>query len=339
VLRSSSARTARVAAVASLALLAAACSSSTSSVTPSSSGSPTPTVVHVSMGIEPWIGYAPWYIAAVKGYFAKHNLNVNIVNFQTDADRNTALLAGKTDVSNIDTGRTVQFAAKSQSATPILIEDASTGADAILSDKSISTAADLKGQSVAYEFGTTSDLLLHYYLLKNNMANSDVKSVNIPAANAGSLIIAGKSKVAVTYEPYITEATSGSHGANTHVFFSSKDAPGLISDYLVANPTWLKANAQAAKDLILAWDDAIAYFNSNRADAVAIMAKGVGATPDSLTTTLAGVKLYSVADNKSMLASGKLAASFQSIGKTYVSMGTIPAPQDFTKVVDLSFLP
>jgi len=340
VLRSSSARrTAKVAAVAGLALLAAACSSNSATPTPSNSTSAAPVVVNVSMGIEPWIGYAPWYIAEAKGYFTAHNLKVNIVNFQTDADRNTALLAGKSDVSNIDTGRTVQFAAKGLAATPLLIEDASTGADAILSDKSISTAAQLKGQSVAYEFGTTSDLLLHYYLLKNNMANTDVKSVNIPAANAGSLIIAGKSKVAVTYEPYITEATSGAHGANTHVFFSSKDAPGLISDYLVANPTWLAANAQAAKDLILAWDDAITYFSTNRADAVAIMAKGVGATPESLTATLAGVKLYSVADNKAMLASGELAQSFQSIGQTYVSMGTIPAPQDFAKVVNLTFLP
>ena len=329
-------RTARVILAGGLALLVAACSSTTSTGGPSSSA---PTVTNVSMGIEPWIGYAPWYIAAAKGYFTKHNLNVNIVNFQQDADRNTALLAAKTDVSNIDTGRTVQFAAKGQGATPILIEDASTGADAILSDTSISTAAQLKGQTVAYEFGTTSDLLLHYYLLKNNLSSSDITSTNVPAANAGSLIIANKAKVAVTYEPYISEATSGAHGASVHVFFSSAGAPGLISDYLVANPAWLKANPTAARELILAWDDAITYFNTNRADAVAIMAKGVGATPDSLTSTLAGVKLYSVADNKSMSASGELAASYLSIGQTYVSMGTITAPADFSKVVDLSYLP
>jgi len=329
-------RTARVIVASGLALLAAACSSTTSTNNPSAG---VPSVTNVKMGIEPWIGYAPWYIAAAKGYFTKHNLNVTIVNFQQDADRNTALLADQTDVSNIDTGRTVQFAAKGLGATPLLIEDASTGADAILSDKSISTATQLKGETVAYEFGTTSDLLLHYYLLKNNLKASDVISTNVPAANAGSLIIANKAKVAVTYEPYISEATSGAHGANVHVFFSSAQAPGLISDYLVANPTWLKANGTAAKELIQAWDDAITYFATNRADAIAIMAKGVGATPDSLTSTLAGVKLYSVADNKSMASSGELAASFQSIGQTYVSMGTITAPADFAKVVDLSYLP
>ncbi len=68
------------------------------------------TLVPVSMGTEPWIGYAPWYIAQQEGYFTKYGLKVNIVNFEEDADRNAALVAGKTDVSNIDTGRTVQFA-------------------------------------------------------------------------------------------------------------------------------------------------------------------------------------------------------------------------------------
>ena len=64
----------------------------------------------VSMGTEPWIGYAPWYIAQQEGYFTKYGLKVNIVNFEEDADRNAALVAGKTDVSNIATGRTIQFA-------------------------------------------------------------------------------------------------------------------------------------------------------------------------------------------------------------------------------------
>ena len=45
----------------------------------------------VSMGTEPWIGYAPWYIAQQEGYFTKYGLKVNIVNFEEDADRNAAL--------------------------------------------------------------------------------------------------------------------------------------------------------------------------------------------------------------------------------------------------------
>ncbi len=59
------------------------------------SGAGASSLVSVSMGTEPWIGYAPWYIAQQEGYFTKYGLKVNIVNFEEDADRNAALVAGQ----------------------------------------------------------------------------------------------------------------------------------------------------------------------------------------------------------------------------------------------------
>ncbi len=312
----------------------AACSSS-----PSSAGSGGTQLSSVTMGIEPWIGYAPWYIAQQEGYFAKHGLSVTITNFQQDADRNTALLAGQTNVSNIDTGRTIQFAAKGQPGVPLLLEDASVGADAMMSVNSISTAAQLKGQAVAYEYGTTSDLLLHYYLLQNHMPFNSITSVNVPAADAGTLLIAGKNKVVVTYQPYISEATSSpAGGAKVHVFFSSAQAPGLISDFLVANKTWLAGHAKEARELIAAWSDSITYFTTHRTQAIAIMAKGVGATPASLASTLAGVKLYSVAENLSLVSSGQLASTYLNIGNTLKAMGQISNPVQLNSVANFSYL-
>ncbi len=295
-------------------------------------------LTQVSMGIEPWIGYAPWYIAQQEGYFAKHGLKVNIVNFQQDADRNAALVADQTNVSNIDTGRTIQFANQHAPAVPLILEDDSNGADAIMSVKSISTAAQLRGQTVAYEFGTTSDLLLHYYLLKHNMSFKSVKSVNVPAADAGTLLIAGKDKVVVTYQPYISEATSNPNGSKVHVFFSSAQAPGLISDFLVANKSWLAGHATQARELVMAWNDSITYFHTHRKQAVAIMAKGVGATPSSLASTLSGVLLYSVAQNLSLVSSGKLAKEYLDIGKTLQAMGQIKHPVPLGSVADFKFL-
>jgi NitT/TauT family transport system substrate-binding protein len=289
------------------------------------------------MGIEPWIGYAPWYIAQKEGYFKKHGLTVNIVNFQQDADRNSALVAGRTDVSNIDTGRTIQFATKHLPAVPLLLVDDSNGADAIMSTKQISSASQLKGQSVAYEYGTTSDLLLHYFLLQHHMSFNSVKSVNVPAADAGTLLIAGKDKVVVTYEPYISEATSH-NGANVHVFFSSKQAPGLISDFLVANKSWLAGHATQAKELVQAWSDAISFYHTHTKQAVQIMAAGIGATPASLTSVLKGVILYSVAQDQSLVKSGQLAKEYLDIGKTLTAMKQIPKPVSLSSVANFSFL-
>jgi NitT/TauT family transport system substrate-binding protein len=298
-----------------------------------------PALAKVTMGIEPWIGYAPWYIAQKKGFFKACGVDVSIINFQTDADRNAALIAGKTNVSNIDTGRTIQFVELQKAPIKLLaIEDASVGADAVLASKTITSPKQVAGQSVAYESGTTSDLLLHYMLRKFGIPFSKIKQVSAPAASAGTLLIAGKVPVAVTYEPYISNATShGSHGA--HVLFSSKNAPGLISDFLVTTQGWLGSHSAEAKALMCSWNKATAYYVSNRKDAVAIMAAGVGSKVADLAPTLAGVTIYTIPANKRLLKSGELAKEYLGIGQTLKAQGVVKATVPFSKVANFSYQP
>lgn len=320
-----------------LASLLALTAAATLGAVEAASASKRPTTVAVSMGIEPWIGYAPWYIAQKEGYFTKYGLKVNIVNFQQDAYRNSALIAGRTDVSNIDTGRTIVFGSEKLPAVPLLLVDDSNGADAIMSVKSITKPAQLKGQTIAYEFGTTSDLLLHYYLLQHHMAFDSIRPINVPAADAGTLLIAGKDKVVVTYQPYIAEAITG-HSSNVHVFYSSRQAPGLISDFLVANKSWLAGHGKQAHELIEAWNAAITFYHQHTKQAVAIMAAGIGATPASLKSVLPGVIVYSVAQNEALIRSGKLAKEYLSIGRTLTAMKQVPRPVALSSVANFSYL-
>jgi NitT/TauT family transport system substrate-binding protein len=300
-------------------------------------GSAAPALIKINMGTEPWIGYGPWWIAQKEGYFQKHGLNVNIVNFQTDADRDSSLIAGRTDVSNEPTNGIIRFDSTGKAhLKAVIFEDASLGADAILSTKSITTPQQLIGKTVAYEQGTTSDLLIHYLLQVNHIPFSKIKVVNAPAADAGTLLIAGKVDVAVTYQPYISNATSGPNAGNVHVLYSSKQAPGLISDYLSATASWLAGHQAVVKDLVAAWNDSMNYFASHRASAVAIMATGVGATPSSLASTLAGVKLYTIAENQQLLSSGALQSQYNGIGKTMKAQGAISSLTPFSSVVDFS---
>jgi NitT/TauT family transport system substrate-binding protein len=295
-------------------------------------------LIKINMGTEPWIGYGPWWIAQKQGYFQKHGLNVNIVNFQTDGDRDSALIAGRTDVSNEPTNGIIRFDSTGKANLKALIfEDASLGADAVLAKKGITSPKQLIGKTVAYEQGTTSDLLIHYLLQVNHIPFSKIKVVNAPAADAGTLVIAGKVDVGVTYQPYISNATSG-RGAATgvHVLYSSAQAPGLISDFLAANASWLGSHQAVVKDLVAAWKDSINYFLTHRTSAVAIMAAGVGATPGSLTSTLAGVKLYSIAENQALFKSGALAKQYNGIGKTMKSQGVIKSLTPFGTAVDFS---
>ena len=56
------------------------------------------------VGIEPWLGYGQWHVAAKKGLFAAQGLSdVQIVNFNEDKDINAALASGQLDAANIAT--------------------------------------------------------------------------------------------------------------------------------------------------------------------------------------------------------------------------------------------
>lgn len=293
----------------------------------------------VKLGTEPWIGYGPWWIAQKQGFFAREGVNVQIVNFQQDADRNAALASGQTPFSNIDTGRTVQMVENNHlKIRLLLLLDDSEGADAMLSVNSIKTLNGLRGQRIAYEQGTTSDLLLHYALRKAGIPFSAIHPVFLPAADAGTALIAGRVNAAVTYEPYISNATQG-HGANVHVLYSSAQVPGLIGDYLVGNLSFVQAHPDITRRLLRAWNDAMSYWATHRAAGASIMAAGVGSSVADLQSTLAGVKIYSVAQNLALLRSGEIARRYSLVGQTLMSQGVIKSPVAAGQVVDLSYLP
>ena len=293
----------------------------------------------VKLGTEPWIGYGPWWIAQKQGFFTKEGVNVQIVNFQQDADRNAALASGQTPYSHIDTGRTIQMVANNKLKIRLfLLLDDSEGADAMLSIKRIKTLTDLKGQRIAYEQGTTSDLLLHYALHKVGIPFNSIHPIYLPAADAGTALIAGRVNVAVTYEPYISNATHG-HGSNVHVLYSSAQVPGLIGDYLVGNLSFAQAHPDITRRLLRAWNDAMNFWAAKPAQGTSIMAAGVGSSVADLQATLRGVKIYSVKQNLTLQQTGAIGARYSLVGQTLLSQGIIKSPVPAGQVVDLSYLP
>ena len=311
-------------------------STSSTSATPTAltaSTQPTPGTT-IKMGIEPWIGYGPWYIAQAMGYFKQNGLNVQIVNFGTDALRESAYAAGKTDVSNMPTHTVLLFEQQGIDAKAILAMDESLTADAVLALPPITSIAQLKGQKVAYEQGTTSDILIHYALAANGMSEKDIQVVPVNASAAGTALLAGRVKAAVTYEPYVTAALH--QGAK--IIYAAAEDPGLVSDMLVAHTALIKDNPGALVALAKSWGEAIDYYNSNTAAAQAIIAKGVGANASDLATSFKGVKLYSLSDNVTQLTGPFVTKVMPDVEKAALASGFLTKSVDPKAIVDAAFV-
>jgi NitT/TauT family transport system substrate-binding protein len=297
----------------------------------------TPEAGSVKIGLEPWLGYGQWHIAAKKGFFKAVGLDdVELVNFTQDADLNGALASGKLDASNIATHTSMAMAAAGLPIKIVLLLDVSMTADAMLSNGDVNSVAELKGKSVAYEEGTTSDILLNYALAKNGMTIADITKVPMPAADAGTALIAGRVPVAVTYEPYISLAKAQS--PKVKLIASAGEDPGLISDVLVVREEFLAQKPGQVAALIKAWDQALSFYRANETEGRAIISEAVGAKPDELATAFDGVKYYSLAENKSHLQGDYMTTVMPDVKAAATKAGLLTKDIDVTKLIDGRFV-
>src|SRR5690606_24589249 len=136
-----------------------------------------------TIGTQPWLGYGPWYNAPDKAFDEDHGIKVELTHINTDDQVTAALVSGKLDAANVATHTALKLMEAGVEISIVLIEDVSTTADAIAAIGS-KDVAELDGQKVAYEEGTTSDILLQSALAKEGMTIDDITKVPLPASDA-----------------------------------------------------------------------------------------------------------------------------------------------------------
>jgi NitT/TauT family transport system substrate-binding protein len=267
------------------------------------------------MGVEPWVGYGPWWIAAEKGIFKKNGLDVTVINFNQDSDINAAFASDKIKVANIATHTAIKMVGNNGLAlNGIVLLDESHKADAILSSGIVKSIADLKGKKVAFEEGTTSDLLLRAALKANNMTMDDITVVYMPASDAGLALMSNQVDAAVTYEPYISTVQAKADGIQ--ILYSGEDAPGLISDIAVIKSEYMTAHPEVKEKLKKVWDETMAYWKENQEEGNKILAEKSGIAIADMPVILEGLKYFTSDEQTKLAESGefnKTAVSIQEI--------------------------
>jgi NitT/TauT family transport system substrate-binding protein len=300
-----------------------------------SASSPAAELVKVRIGTQPWIGYGPWWIAKEKGLFAKYGLDAELIDFIEDKEVNAAFASGNMEAANLATHTAIKLFSVGVDLKLVLLEDVSTSADAILCEEGIKSVADLKGKQVAYEEGTTSDLLLNYALMQNDLTLEDIIAVPMPASDAGTALMSGKVPAAVTYEPYISEALK--ENTKLKVLYKAEERPGLISDVLVISGKFAKEKPEAAKALLKVWGEALDYYNKDTSAGQEIIAKAVDSDPKDLETAFDGVKFYDLKENQADL-SGDFMDTIKDVAEVSMAIGLFEEIPDLAKLVDASFL-
>lgn len=296
---------------------------------------------NVKIGTVIWIGYGPYYVADQLNLFKKSGLKVTLQVFNDPALVPPAVTGGSVDGGMITYDQVVSAVAKGSSMKVVMPIDYSNGGDAIVATKEITSIAQFKGQKIAYNPLSPSDFLLSYALQTHGLGEKDIQPVNMPPEGVPAGMASGGVKVGVTYEPSVSEIMAMDGGKKFHVVYSSKDAPGLITDVLVFKAEYAKKNPAVVKALIQAYVDGLAYMKQKPAEAAKLIGKVMGISDKEVLEQMSGVYNPTMAEFPKVFTKSDDTTSFFTsgavIGKILVTKGEIPANPKTEDTFDASF--
>lgn len=313
-------------------LLAAACFS------PLAAQAATP----IKIGTVVWIGYGPFYVADAKGFFKKHDLDAKLQMFNDPALIPSAMASGAVDGGMLTYDQVIGSAAKGLHLKVVMPIDYSNGADAIVAETNITSVKQFKGKKIGFNPLSPSDFLLSYALQKNGLSEKDVQPISMTPETVPAAMASGGIPVGVTYEPSLSQIVSMGGGKKFHVVFSSKNAPGLITDVLVYDDKYIQAHPKEVKATIEAYLDGLAYMKSNPDDAAAIIGKVLGVSAKEVKEQMLGAYNIPLAEmGKSFVKSTATTSLYGSgavIGKTLVNKQQIKAIPPIEETFDARFV-
>jgi len=242
-----------------------------------------------------WVGYGPLYIAKELGYFEKEGLDVDLVIIEDEAQYAAALASGNIDGLGNVLDREVIHYAKGTPEVVVFAMDESSGGDGVIASGDIKTVADLKGKTVGLDKSSTSYFFFLSILAKNGVDEKDINITEMGASDAGAAFVAGSIDAAVTWEPWLSNASQREGG---HVLVSSKEMPKTIVDVFVLNGDFVKAHPEVPAKMTKCWNQAIAWYVQNADKGNEIMAKAMALETQEMADMASGVTFIGKDDNK-----------------------------------------
>jgi NitT/TauT family transport system substrate-binding protein len=295
----------------------------------------------LTVGYSDWPGWVAWQIAIDKGWFKEAGVDVKFQWFDYSASME-AFAAGKLDADLMTNGDTLVTGAGGGKGIIVMATDYSNGNDQIVAKPGIKTVPELKGKKIGVEIGFVDHLLILQALELNKMTEKDVELVNTKTNDTPQVLASGQVDAIAAWPPSAYLAQKALPGAKP--IFTSAEAPGLIYDVLSVSPTSLNKRKEDWIKFISVWDRVVKYINdpATQEDALLIMSKRNGLTPEEYKPLLKGTQLLTLAENKKVFEKGPGLDSMY--GSTKVSddfnikYEVYKEPQDIDSYIDPSLI-
>jgi NitT/TauT family transport system substrate-binding protein len=257
------------------ALLLAGCSSAATGGTSTGSTKGTTATaaaaapVTVRLGFLENITHASALVALKEGFFTKALGSAGTVDptaFSTGTEETTAILAGQLDAAYVGPNPAINAWQKSNGTAIKVVAGAAEGGASVVVKKGITSASQLKGQSLATpSLGNTQDVALRYWLKQNGLSTSTTGGGDVfikpTTPNSAAVLEFESGQIAGGSEPAPYDIEMVKDGGT--VLLSETG----VTTLLVVTQSFLSAHPAIVADLVKAQVEANDYIKNDTAAA------------------------------------------------------------------------
>jgi NitT/TauT family transport system substrate-binding protein len=239
----------------------------------------------VSLGLvqgQDFTHAVPAQMAAAKGIFTRHGLNVRIVEFSAGSDLVKAVAGGTVDVAEATGLDVVAAAAAGVDLKAFYGTAAATPMSVIVkADSPVEALPDLAGKKVGIsKFGSLTDFTAK--LITQQAPGLKPVPLGAPSANTAALTKGDVDAIILPVEFAYTMAAAGTPARAIRVADLTPDSQFAV---LAAPAKFLSSKKDTATKLSQAYADAIKQLQSDKDGTVALEVSKLGMTPDVAAKT------------------------------------------------------
>ena len=248
--------------------------------------SPEITASVVNIAIQPSASFLPLYIAREKGWIeealAEYGVTINWNDFESGPPMNESLAAKASDIGVVGDVPVVSAIAAGQDNEIIAIASHAPQSYGVIvpADSDITSAADLKGKTLATTIGSTSHEHIDMLLAANGIdINTDIQLVNISTGDAATVLANHEADAVALWEPNITRLVD----SGAAKLIATGDDCGLLGvNPIVARAEFAQQNKGIIKIYIEQLARAVKEFDNLDEETLNKIAEDVSLTPEQV---------------------------------------------------------
>lgn len=274
--------------------------------------------------------------AQAKGYFEEEGITLELVPFEDGPTEITAMESGNIDISYIGPG--AHKLCSTGNAEVLLLQHLGDG-DCIIGLKGIKTLEELKGKTIGYAAGTSSETILLKALESVGLTMDDVNALSMDSTALTTAALSGSVDAVAAWSPF--SLTILAEAENATDICSNADFASLVSPgSWVVNPKWADENVDLMTRFVRAMYKGMDYAAAATTDdAIAKEVAGyIAAVISSDAETVLGQRYdgswMTSTQVLEMLGSGEVVRIYGDQQATFIANGAVDAstalaPADF----------